>query len=699
MHFLLVLRQNKNLEAFLGVVRSLLDRGHRVTVAVQEWDDARDERVVEALQSERFAMVPCPPARLDGWASAATLIRSLRDCAHYLHPSLRGATKLQGRTVEKLRQKMMLPARPQAVTAFLRSLTPAQVQEWETVLALAESNVPSDALLDEFVAGIKPDVILISPLIHFGSAQADVVATAQRLGIRHGMLLYSWDNLSTKGCLHRMPERMFVWNEQQREEAGTLHGFPPDRVVVVGAPRFDDFFALSPVLSRDVFHEGLGLDPAQPTLLYVCSSRFVTKEELPFVRRWIAGIRASDEPLRSANIIVRPHPDIGLLPGDVPVENRKIGQAEALRVRIARPFDDPRAVVVRTSLATPRGLFESIFHSAAVVGLNTTAELEAGIVGRPVFTTLAGDDDADGQQSTLHFHYLLKERGGFVDVAQALPDHLAQLATAVRTPPDSAAIRRFIESFLRPHGLEKPVAPIYAAAIEREYVGASSGQATATAAAPGPAAPLRIEVRAPAGAQAVAAEPPLDDELVAWVEESVGIGDVVYDIGAGTGLLTVLAAKRRGAVVVAFEAGYASFAQLCENIRLNGCQDHVIPLPVALSDEDGLKELKYEEGREGVTHRLAARDWRVKPIHSDRMYVQPVCVSPLDAIVGRHRLPTPHHIRIGPRIDVRKLLEGARRTLASAGLKSVVVDDSLASDTIDIPASVSYTVWRSGPRR
>jgi hypothetical protein len=44
------------------------------------------------------------------------------------------------------------------------------------------------------------------------------------------MLLFSWDNLSTKGTLHVAPDLMFVWNERQRREAAELHDYPPERV-------------------------------------------------------------------------------------------------------------------------------------------------------------------------------------------------------------------------------------------------------------------------------------------------------------------------------------------------------------------------------------------------------------------------------------------------------------------------------------
>ena len=127
-------------------------------------------------------------------------------------------------------------------------------------------------------------------------------------------------------------------------------------------------------------------------------------------------------------------------------------------------------------------LFHTLYYSAAVVGLNTSAQLEAGIVGRPVYTLLQ-DEFVDGQQGTLHFKYLLKENGGFVDVAPDFEGHRRQLAAAVGGEYDRDAIRRFTERFLRPSGLDRPATPIMVKAIERFAVDCatrSGGEAAAS---------------------------------------------------------------------------------------------------------------------------------------------------------------------------------------------------------------------------
>jgi hypothetical protein len=166
---------------------------------------------------------------------------------------------------------------------------------------------------------------------------------------------------------------------------------------------------------------------------------------MEFVPRWVEQIRREPS-LADCNILIRPHP----------------------RERTSwKRFSPLRGVAV----ALPEGmngdqtLFDTVFHSAAVVGLNTSAELEAGIVGRPVLTILA-PEFAGGQQGSLHFDYLVKPQGGFVEVAADFDEHRRQLVDAVSGNYEAAAIRRFIDEFLRPNGAEPSASAAMADAIE-----------------------------------------------------------------------------------------------------------------------------------------------------------------------------------------------------------------------------------------
>jgi hypothetical protein len=273
------------------------------------------------------------------------------------------------------------------------------------------------------------------------------VKSARRLGIPVACPVFSWDNLTTKGLIHEQPDRVFVWNDIQEREAIDYHAVPADRIVVTGAPRFDAFIAMSPKKSRETFCARYGLQPDRPILTYLCSSEFVAGGEVAFVRAWIDEIR-KEPSLAECNVLIRPHP-------------------RALDEWITLDTSGwPQVGVARSKLLNAdQLLYDTLFHSAAVVGLNTSAQLEAGMLGKPVYTVLAPGFER-GQQGTLHFRYLLQEEGGFVQVAKDFDEHRAHLADAVAGRYDAAQIRRFIERFIRPAGWDRAATPLLVDAVE-----------------------------------------------------------------------------------------------------------------------------------------------------------------------------------------------------------------------------------------
>jgi hypothetical protein len=229
---------------------------------------------------------------------------------------------------------------------------------------------------------------------------------------------------------------------------------PAERVVATGAQIFDQWFVRRPGTARDQFCSRVGLPTGQPIVLYTCSSQWIAPHEVPFVRRWLQAVRSGPVPLASAGILIRPHPqnadqwqhaDLGDF-GPVAIWPR-----------------NPAATVDEQSKAD---FFDSLYHSAAVVGINTSALIEAGIVGRPVFTVL-DDEYKSSQDGTLHFRYLIEVSGGLLQVAESLSEHVQQVNAALRESDHAETARAFLSSFLRPHGLDRPATPILANAIEK----------------------------------------------------------------------------------------------------------------------------------------------------------------------------------------------------------------------------------------
>jgi hypothetical protein len=456
---LLVLKHAGYFGVYAQLVSEIARRGHQVHVGwlsgTAEDFDALD-RAAAAQPGITHGEAP-RRATLDGWSSVAFLTRALGDLGRYSDPRFAESTALRDRMASKveshlagaagfdpltrrlaLRQARGLHARSDA------ELAAGSIRRGERL----EAGVPAGSRITGYVREQRPDVVLVSPLIELASPLLDYLKAARALRIRTGICVASWDNLTSKGLLRFVPERVFVWNETQRREATELHGIPADRVVATGAARFDDWFAQRPSSVRDEFLRRVGLDSEPPYLLYLCSSVFVAPDEVAFVQRWLEALRA-DRRLRNVGVIVRPHPKRGEpwaeveLPGNAVVWPRRTGQPDA----------EGRA-----------GFYDSIAHSAGVVGANTSAMIEAAIAGKPVYTVLAPEFN---QTETIHFHYLRTEQGGFLHVAGSLEEHLGQLAAGLEHEAEEAdRARSFVAAFVRPGGIDRSATAIYADAVE-----------------------------------------------------------------------------------------------------------------------------------------------------------------------------------------------------------------------------------------
>ena len=284
-----------------------------------------------------------------------------------------------------------------------------------------------------------------------------MVRSAQGLGIPAALCVASWDHLTTKGLMRVQPDLVAVWNETQKREAVAFHGVSPDRVAVTGAQPFDKWFGRAPSRDRDAFCRMVGLRPERPFILFTGSSESISAPDLEvtFVRRWVAYVRRGlRDTAGEAGVLVRPHP----------FNAAHWATADLSDLEDVVVF--PRHAVNPVDEGDRADYFDSLHHAAAVVGVNTSAMVEAAIVGRPVLSVLAGEF-AHTQGGTLHFQYLLPENGGCVQVARGLDEHVEQLADALRSPEAHAErLDRFVSSFVRPLGRDVAGTPVLADALE-----------------------------------------------------------------------------------------------------------------------------------------------------------------------------------------------------------------------------------------
>ena len=439
------------LRNFEGPVRELANRGHELVFAFERPARLGEEKLVAEL-CKTFPNIKTKPIdkkAKTSWSELARAVRSAGDYLRYMDKRYDQASALRERAGKKAplwadRLGRLLPLRSGRGLAVAM----ATFRAAEAALPLCKETT---ALIKE----VSPDLVIVTPLVGLGSAQADFIKSARALGIPTVLGVASWDNLTNKGVIRAFPDRILVWNSAQRDEAVELHRIPQSRVTVCGAWSYDHWFNWQADIDKRTFARSVGLDPELPYLLYVCSSPFIAQHETGFVRRWLAALRGSNNAeLRSVGVLVRPHP-----------QNAEQWQHESL-ADWSNVVVWPRAGANPIERQARDDYFHSLKFSSGIVGINTSALIEAAIVSKPVFT-IKDAEFAATQDGTLHFHHLTSVNGGLLHVAADFDQHLAQLANALSDPSQmSRKSRAFVESFVRPFGFESASVDRFVAAVE-----------------------------------------------------------------------------------------------------------------------------------------------------------------------------------------------------------------------------------------
>jgi hypothetical protein len=440
------------LRNFQSTIRLLAERGHELHLLAERRDAIDGQKMADLLVADHpsITLELLPSSRHRLWYALATGVRASLDYWRYLDARWDHAEKLRARAAEQAPSFALAAAR----VPILRS-KPGLAMLARVFRTIERVLLPPGEIADVF-RRINPDVLFLTPLLYFRSHQVDHVRCARLLGIKSVLGVGSWDHLTTKGLIHEAPDRVLVWNDLQKREAIELHHVPAERVAVTGAQAYDHWFATKPTMDRAAFCQQVGLDGQRPILLYLCSSPFIAPHEVGFVRRWIDAVRTSADPrLCTAAVLVRPHP-----------QNAK----QWTGIDFADEFDNvafwPKTGVNPIGGSARADYFDSIYHAEAVVGVNTSAMIEAGIIGRPVYSVRA-EEFADTQEGTLHFQHLKNAGGGLLHLAPDLGEHVVQLAGLLADRGDARErARQFMRAFIRPHGLDVPATPLVVTEIE-----------------------------------------------------------------------------------------------------------------------------------------------------------------------------------------------------------------------------------------
>lgn len=450
MKILVIARHYSYLRLFESAIEGLAARGHELTLAADREEAMGGRQMVERIAARypNVTLADVPNRHAGAWSELARRLRLGIDYFRFLDPRYAKTIHFRKRAADRA-PRIVVRLANSRLGSWLGG--PAGILR---ILRVLERGIPAASAIEGFISSQAPDVLLITPLVDIGSPQLDHLAAAQRLGVRTVLPVASWDHLSSKSLLRTIPDRVILWNEKQRTEAIDMHGVPADRIVVTGAQCYDQWFDRTPALGYDAFCARVGLRSDRPYILYVCSSLFRgTTFEPAFTERWIQAVRGSADPrLKDIGILVRPHP--ARLD-----EWKQVDLTGYHNVAFwgAHPVD----------AEAKEDYFDSLYYSSAVVGINTSAFIEAAVVGKPVFTVLEPEISENNQEGTLHLHYLLDEDSGVLRASRSLDEHVPQLAAALAGhgagDPKAA---RFVDGFVRPFGRSEAATPRFVQAVE-----------------------------------------------------------------------------------------------------------------------------------------------------------------------------------------------------------------------------------------
>lgn len=165
-----------------------------------------------------------------------------------------------------------------------------------------------------------------------------------------------------------------------------------------------------------------------------------------------------------------------------------------------------------------------------------------------------------------------------------------------------------------------------------------------------------------------------ETEILDFIDR-IAPGQVLYDLGACEGRFALYAALR-GVRCYAFEPEKMNFNALTENRALNGdgAERLLTPLNYAVGESNQQSTIKIGQPWAGGHQRVLADVTSRVDLDFNFVEEQSVEVVALDAFVAARNLPAPDYIKVDVDGSERSFLKGARRTLASPGLKAIIFE-------------------------
>lgn len=303
--------------------------------------------------------------------------------------------------------------------------------------------VPLNQGVVDLLNKYKPNLVII-PDVVFGPDRIFLRA-AKRLNYKVVAMARSWDNLTSKGFVQVLPDRLVVYTPQMVREAIKYVGMSKENIFMSGPPQFDMYFK-APALTRDEFLKKHGI-PADKKII-LCAPFFdrYTGSAVVMINDLARAIDDGRLP-KNTHLLVRYRPGTPAIKDGLLIDSPHITITEPCVktfevYNLQTPSEDFEWTKDDVDL-----LIHSLKYSDVVINTVSTLSVDASAFDKPVINVrFDADPNTPPQHSVMvmlpdHDHYKAIEASGGVKLVGSMDHMISAINDYLRDPKLDAAGR------------------------------------------------------------------------------------------------------------------------------------------------------------------------------------------------------------------------------------------------------------------
>ncbi len=273
----------------------------------------------------------------------------------------------------KYRNKKKLERNP--VIWLLNSLVIyffAPFEVFHKIFRFFDRMIMDTGLFDVFFKKYSPDAVFSTDI--FSPADASLLRSAEKHGVRRIGMVRSWDCPTNKNLLRAIPSKILVNNESNKKELVKFHDVKEDSVEIVGFPQFDLYFSMKPS-PKEEFFKKIGAGINKRMILFAPAGSALSDVDWQYCEILD---KAQEEGRIPSDVIffVRKHPQ------DTTDLSKFENKSNFIVEQPGKSFGG-KTRSTEIDIEATQHLIDSIIYSELLVSVNTTLGLDAVIFDKP----------------------------------------------------------------------------------------------------------------------------------------------------------------------------------------------------------------------------------------------------------------------------------------------------------------------------